>query len=193
MNKMIIPNQMYALLQEQGVDLNAQPLVLMRHKDKRYPLYKYLGTKPLTLYQSMQKIEEKPNSIIVAFYGHKPGHGILLGVWRVISVMAARDAFNRGLLEGSFEELNQEPGGFYHELEEIKLLSDMRLKLEIRWGKEVAWRRILKPIDNYEVWMRSESLIPFQDLKNTTLVMAQLRIALQDVGWQQGLGNAEGA
>ena len=186
-------NQLYALLEERGIDPAAQPVTLMRHKDKRYPLYKYLGTKALALYQAMQKHRHEPGSIIVGFYGHKPDHGILLGVWRVTDVMAPGEAYQQGLLEGSFEPLDKDWGGFYHELQETDLLSDLRLKLEIRWGgRATSWRRVLKPSNNYAVWIRNEPVVPFEDLRNASLVMAELRIALQDVSWQQGLGAIAG-
>lgn len=187
------PNQLYALLEERGIDPASQPVTLMRHKDKRYPLYKYLGTKALTLYQAMQKQRHEPGGIIVGFYGHKSDHGTLLGVWRVTDVMALGDAYQQGLLEGSFEPFKEDWQGFYHELQETDLLFDLRLKLEIRWGgRPNSWRRVLKPTNDYPVWIRSGPAIPFEDLKNASLVMAELRIALQDVYWQQGLGAIAG-
>lgn len=187
------PNQLYALLEERGIDPAAQPVTLMRHKDKRYPLHKYLGTKALTLYQAMQELRHKPGGLIVGFYGHKSDHGILLGVWRVTDVMAAGDAYRQGLLEGSFEPFKEGWPGFFHELQETGLLSDLHLKLEIRWGgRPNSWRRVLKPTDNYAVCIRSEPAVPFDGIGNASLVMAELRIALQDVLWQQGLGAIAG-
>lgn len=186
-------NQLYALLEERGIDPAAQPVTLMRHKDKRYPLYKYLGTKALALYQAMQKHRHEPGGIIVGFYGHKPDHGILLGVWRVIDVMSPDDAYRQGRLKESFEPFEEGWRGFYHELQETDLLSDLRLKLEVRWGEPAtAWRRVLKPTNNYAVWIRNEPVVPFEDLRNASLLMAELRIALQDVSWQQGLGAVAG-
>lgn len=189
----MIPNQLYTLLQERGIDPAAQPVTLMRHKDERYPLYKYLGTKALTLYQAMQKRRHEPGGLIVGFYGHKSEHGMLLGVWRVVAVMAASDAYRRGLLDESFEQFEEGWQGFYHELEEMDLLSDLRLTLEIRWGgRPNSWRRVLKPTDNYAVSIRSEAGIPFDGTRNASLVMAELRIAMHDVLWQQGLGAIAG-
>lgn len=186
-------NQLYALLEERGIDPAAQPVTLMRHKDKRYPLYKYLGTKALALYQAMQKYRHEPEGLIVGFYGHKPDHGILLGVWRVTEVMAPGEAYRQGRLEGSFESFENGLTGFYHELQETDLLSDLRLKLEVCWGgRPNSWRRVLKPTDDYAVCIRSELVVPFEDIRNTSLVMAELRIALQDVSWQQGLGAIAG-
>lgn len=189
----MIPNQLYALLQERGIDPAAQPVTLMRHKDKRFLLHKYLGTKALSLYQAKQPLRHEPGGLIVGFYGHKSEHAILLGVWRVIAVMPASDAYHLGLFDGGFEQVAEGASGFYHELQEMDFLSDLRLKLEIRWGKSaISWRRVLKPTDDYAVSIRSEVGIPFEGAKNASLVMAELRIALHDALWQQGLGAIAG-
>ncbi|MFX1675174.1 GIY-YIG nuclease family protein [Paraburkholderia sp. A2WS-5] len=134
------------LLKTVGVDPAAQQITLMRHKDKRYPLVKYIGTRALNLYQAVQPTEMPMGSLLVAFYGNRPGHALLLGVWRVEGVLSPGEAIRRGLLEGSFEPLDENWGGYYHDLHELDLLADLRLKLEIEWtGKEVAWRRVLRP------------------------------------------------
>src|ERR1700754_1251654 len=110
-------SQLYALLQEQGINPAAQPVTLMRHKDRRFALFKYLGTKALTLYQARQERRHAPGGLMVGFYGHKPDHALLLGVWRITGVMPVGDAHSRGLLEGSFEPFVEGTQGFYHELE----------------------------------------------------------------------------
>ena len=76
------------LLKNAGVDPAAQQITLMRHKDKRYPLVKYIGTRALNLYQAMQPREMPVGSLLVAFYGNRPGHALLLGVWRVDGVLS---------------------------------------------------------------------------------------------------------
>lgn len=42
-------------------------------------------------------------TLLVSVYGHQPGAGLLLGVWRVRDVMPAGDAIRAGLTKGSFE------------------------------------------------------------------------------------------
>ncbi|WP_248554852.1 GIY-YIG nuclease family protein [Paraburkholderia terrae] len=214
------------LLKTVGVDPAAQQITLMRHKDKRYPLVKYIGTRALNLYQAMQPREMPVGSLLVAFYGNRPGHALLLGVWRVEGVLSPGEAIRRGLLEGSFEPLNENWGGYYHDLRELDLLADLRLKLEIEWtGKEVAWRRVLRPTKakrerrttnlpnghvvsgaepgncsrspmpmgcRYSVTAKLDSAVPFQGLTGVSLVMAELRIALRDAAWQQGLAGVFG-
>lgn len=214
------------LLEAAGVDPAAQQITLMRHKDKRYPLVKYIGTRALYLYQAMQPREMPVGSLLVAFYGNRPGHALLLGVWRVEGVLAPRDAIRQGLLEGSFEPLDESWGGYYHDLRELDLLSELRLKLEIEWtGKELAWRRVLRPPKTarerrpanpqsahagpeaegadgdhvatrtgrrYAITAQIESAVPFQGLTGASLVMAELRIALRDAAWQQGLAGVSG-
>lgn len=200
------------LLQSAGIDPGAQQITLMRHKDKRYPLLKYIGTRALNLYQAMQPREMPVGSLLVAFYGHRPGHALLLGVWRVEGVLAPGEAIRRGLLEGSFEPLDETWGGYYHDLRELDLFADLRLKLEIEWtGTEVAWRRVLRPPKTrpprvsrmqgtddqgmlpvrasrrYAITAQIESAVPFQGLSGASLVMAELRIALRDAAWQRGL------
>lgn len=209
-----------------GVDLAAQQITLMRHKDKRYPLVKYIGTRALNLYQAMQPREMPVGSLLVAFYGNRPGHALLLGVWRVEGVLSPREAIRRGLLEGSFEPLDEDWSGYYHDLRELELFADLRLKLEIEWtGKEVAWRRVLRPPKKkqgrrtikspneqiadeaepgnysqlpmrmgrqYGITAHLESAVPFQGLTGVSLVMAELRIALRDAAWQQGLAGVFG-
>lgn len=214
------------LLKTVGVDPDTQQITLMRHKDKRYPLVKYIGTRALNLYQAMQPKQMPVGSLLVAFYGNRPGHALLLGVWRVEGVLSPGEAIRRGLLEGSFEPLHENWGGYYHDLCELDLLGDLRLKLEIEWtGKEVAWRRVLRPAKTnrvrrtanppkvhiareaepvnsgqfptrntrrYGITAQFESAIPFQGLTGVSLVMAELRIALRDAAWQQGLAGVFG-
>lgn len=186
-------DQLFDLLQKRGIDPTAQPVTLMRHKDSSYPLYKYIGTKELTLYQARQKLRHEPGGLIVGFYGHKTDHGLLLGIWHVTQVMTAQDAYRQGLLEESIESFSESSHGFYHELQETGLLSDLRLKLEIRWGgRPNSWRRVLTQDNNYPICIRREPIIPFERASSASLVMAELRIALQDIAWQQGLGAVAG-
>ncbi len=186
--------QLFTLLQERGIEPTAQqPVTLMRHRDSSYPLQKYIGTEALTLYQSRQKMRHEPGGLILAFYGHKNNHGLLLGVWRVRAVMTSLDAHNRGLLDGSFEPFEESSQGYFHDLQATDHLNDLRLKLEILWGgRPNSWRRILKPKDDYPVWIRNEPPVRFEGVRNSSLVMAELRIAVDDIHWQQGLGGVAG-
>lgn len=187
------------VLARQGVDPTAQQITLMRHKDKRYPLAKYIGTRALNLYQAMQPRRMPEGSLLASFYGHRPGHGLLLGIWRVQAVMPAADAVRQGLTAGSFEPLDENWTGYFHDLRETDFLAEHRLKLEIEWlGKELAWRRVLRPAEanaastRYPVSVRQECAVPFSGLTGASLVMSELRIALQDAAWQQGLLSASG-
>lgn len=182
------------LLIAQGIDPGAQQITLMRHADKRYPLAKYIGTRALNLYQAVQPRRMPEGSLVASFFGHRPGHGLLLGIWRVQAVIPAGDAVRQGLTAGSFEPLHEEWTGYFHDLHETEFLAEHRLKLEITWlGKELAWRRILHPAEAasskapYPVSMRTECAVPFAGLAGASLVMSELRIALQDAAWQQGL------
>lgn len=133
-----MPKHLLDLFKTAGVDPMAQQITLMRHKDKRYPLVKYIGTRALNLYQAVQPREMPVGSLLVAFYGNRPGHALLLGTWRVDGMLSAGEALRRGLLEGSFEPLHENWGGYYHDLRELDLLADLRLKLEIE-GPEKNW------------------------------------------------------
>lgn len=182
------------LLAVQGIDPDGQQITLMRHADKRYPLAKYIGTRALNLYRAVQPRRMPEGSLLASFFGHRPGHGLLLGIWRVQAVMPAGDAVRQGLTAGSFEPLHENWTGYFHDLQETGFLAEHRLKLEITWlGKELAWRRILRPAETagskpvYPVSMRQECAIPFSGLAGASLVMSELRIALQDATWQQGL------
>lgn len=189
----MIPAQLYTLLEQRGIDPAAQPVTLMRHRDKRYDLRKYLSTKALTLYQAMQELRHEPEGLFASFYGHKTEYALLLGVWLVTDVLAPLEALRRGLLEESFEPIDDDWKGYYHELEETDLLKDLRLKLEIQWtGPAVSWRRVLKTANDYPIWLRGEPPGPFQGPTKVSLVMAELRIALQDLEWQKGLGSIAG-
>ncbi len=212
------------VLKNAGIEPAAQQITLMRHKDKRYPLVKFIGTRALTLYQAMQPRQMPVGSLVVAFYGNRPGHALLLGVWRVEGVLPASEAIRRGLLEGSFEPLEENWGGHYHDLRELDVLADLRLKLEIEWtGRELAWRRVLRPAKTvrsrradtqevaalarnseqggglalrkgrrYAVTGQREAAVPFQGLSGASLVMAELRMALREAAWQQGLAGVSG-
>jgi len=188
------------LLTEQGIDPNAQQIIVMRHADrKKYRLEKYVGTRPFVLYQAVQPTRMPVGSYLVSFFGHRPGHGLLLGVWRVNNVMPAGEAVRKGLTEGSFEPLTPDWPGYYHELQETGVLADLRLKLEIAWpGKELNWRQIAsggrQPQNRvrFPASVRSEPAVPFRGLTGASLVMAELRAALQDMTWQKALCEAAG-
>ncbi|CAN7476359.1 GIY-YIG nuclease family protein [Massilia sp. LjRoot122] len=184
--------QFYALLEDRGISPALQPVTMMRHQDPRYPLYKYIGTKALTLYQALQKHRHEPGGLIFGFYGHRPGHALLLGVWRVMACMAAAEAYRQGRLEDSFEPADESWPGYFLELEETQLLADVRMKLEVGWGNDRVWRRVLKPADNYPVTVRSDPAVPFESLSQASVMWSELRVALQDVAWKQGLGSVSG-
>lgn len=188
------PKQLFALLEERGITPSLrQPVTLMRHKDSSYPLQKYIGTEALTLYQARQLIRHEPGGLIISFYGHKNDHGILLGVWRVLGVMDASEAYRRGLLNGGFESVEESSQGYFHELQETELLADLRLKLEIQWGgRPNSWRRVLKSSDDYPVGIRTEPAVPWLGPRHASLVMAELRIALEEIAWQRELGTVAG-
>lgn len=65
--------------------------------------------------------ETNPGRARALFYGIRPRHALLLGVWRIEGVLSPGDAIRRGLLGGSFEPLDENWGGYYHELRELDL------------------------------------------------------------------------
>lgn len=193
-------DSLLGLLIARGVDPRLQCIVLMRHKDGRYPLQKYIGTHALTLYQAMQppRYRMEIGTLIVSVYGHKPGAGLLLGVWRVRDRMPASQAVAAGLTKGSFEPVIPDWPGFFHDLVESELLSDLRLKLEVQWhGGERTWFRILsapkrRSLASYPVSLRLQPAIPFLGLSQASLVFAELRLALHELDWQQALSAFSG-
>jgi hypothetical protein len=192
-------HDLLALLADQGVIPTDQQITLMRHKDRRYPLEKYIGTRALNLYQAMQPRAMPEGSLLISVYGNRPGHGILLGAWRVNRLMSAADAVAEGLTQGSFEPLTPDWPGYFHDLQEARLLDDLVLKLEVEWpGRELSWRRILSrprkltQHGKYQVSVRKDPAVPFISLLGASLVMAELRIALREPSWQQGLSQVRG-
>jgi len=176
------------LLKEQGIDLLKTNVHLMRHADKNYPdLFRYVGTRALALYQSVQNREYSIGDLIIGFFGHKPKYALLLGVWTVMDRMDTKLAFSKGLLEGGFEHA-EGLGKFYHELKEQDLLANLRLSLEINWGKELAWHRVLKPNDRYECSVIKGCPVPFKKGENISLVYSELRMVLTDIDWKKELG-----
>jgi len=179
--------QLYQLLLDHGVDLPKRRVVLYRHKDQKYPLIKYIGTPALALYQATQTFQEKVGTLVISFYGHREDHGLLLGAWEVTGVMPTRDALSKGLLEGAFETLVDEPS-YFHTLVETDLLRESRLKLEVRIGPPaVVWRRVLTRTNSFPVQLLESCAVPFRGLENVCLVMSELRIALSDPIWQREL------
>ena len=184
--------QIYALLEERGLDPAAQQVTLMRHAGSDYPLHRYLGTRALTLYQARQQLEHPVGSLILGFYGHRAKSAVLLGVWRVMKVMDVQEAHRAGHLDGGFESLAPGDAGYFHHLEETDLLQDLRLKLEVHWGRELSWRRILKRNDHYPVTVSLEPAVRFIGLSDVSLIMSELRMAMDDPVWQNALGNTCG-
>ena len=169
-----------------------ETVYMMRHADKSYPdMFKYIGTRALTLYQAMQQKEYEPGDYILGFFGNRGKYGLLLGLWRVTHRMGVHEALEKGFLEDSFEH-KERLAPYYHELESITVLDDLRLSLEIEWGKELVWRRVLKPLDIYPVQKVKGCPIKYVDLANVSLVMAELRIALSDLEWKKALGSTCG-
>lgn len=184
----IVDNQqLYQLLLDRGVPLPNQRVVLYRHKDQKYPLVKYIGTRELALYQANQTRAEEPGTLILSFFGHRDDYGLLLGAWKVTGVMPTRDAERAGLLQGTIENLGDEPS-YFHTLEEVDLLQDVRLKLEICFGPPaIVWRRVLTPQNTYPVRLLPDCPVPFRGLNNVSLVMSELRMVLTDPVWQREL------
>lgn len=175
------------LLLERGVDISKQRVVLYRHKDQKYPLIKHIGTPALALYQANQKMPEMLGTLVLSFFGHREDYGLLLGAWKVTGVMPTSEALNKGLLNGTFEKLGDEPS-YFHILEEVDLLQQERLKLEIYFNPPaIVWRRVLKPKNSYPVRLLPDCPVPFPGLNNVSLVMSELRIALTDPVWQREL------
>jgi hypothetical protein len=170
-----------------------EPVYLMRHKDSGHNLRKYIGTELLTLYQARQDLRHAVGGFIVAFYGHRNDHGLLLGVWRISEAMPAAVADDEGLLNGSFESESERREGFYHRLEATDILADLRLKLEVRWGgRPNSWRRVLQAGNDYPATLILEAPVPFRGLDGASLVMGELRLALDDLAWQEALASIAG-
>ncbi|BDB67954.1 hypothetical protein [Comamonas thiooxydans] len=56
------------------------------------------------------------------------------------------------------------------------------VKLEIKWGEPaVSWRRVLRRENNYPVALSKAPPVPFKALSSVSLIMAELRLGMQDV------------
>lgn len=183
--------QLWDVLEKHGVDPNKSTVFLMRHADKRFDIRRHVGTRALALYQAVKNEDYQDGDLVVSFFGHRAKHGLLLGIWRFGDRMLATKALETGLLEGSFEP-EEELGTYYYDLQELSLLDDLRLKLEVEWGKELVWRRRLKKSDSYPVSVRSECPVPFEGIDNVSLVMAELRMVIDDIEWSRELGGVLG-
>lgn len=187
------PMQLEDLLKARGLDLASHSVTLMRHTDGEFPVRRHVGTHALTLYQARQDIEHPVGSLMVGFWGHRVDHGLLLGVWRVRQVMPWQEAQAQGLLQEAADRRTERAGLLYHDLEELPNLADLRLKLELKWSPPaVSWRRVLKAGQDYLVCCRQDPPVPFVSLQCVSLVMAELRLALQDPCWQQALAGTCG-
>lgn len=182
--------QLYELLVSIGIDPARQQVTLMRHTSGEVPVHRYVGTQDLTLYQARQDFEHPVGSLMIGFYGHRPGHALLLGVWRVQEVLPSHQAVAKGLPLSKIKQDEARAGKWYHVLEEQYALADLRLQLEIQWGgAAISWRRVLTHRNSYPVGISQTPPVPFTGLENVSLVMAELRLALQNVTWQQNLSN----
>jgi hypothetical protein len=96
--------ELVALLAEHGIDVRHTTVRLLRHADQRHPdLFRYIGTHALTVYQAVQGRAFAEGTVLVAFFGNRPKHGLLLCAWRVDDCILTEEAGRLGLLEGSFE------------------------------------------------------------------------------------------
>lgn len=185
--------QLYDLLVSHSLDPASQQVTLMRHTAGDYPVQRYVGTRALTLYQARQDQKHPVGSLVIGFFGHRPGHALLLGVWRVVEMLPAAQAIVQGRLQGSFDLRDDRAGNWYHELDELDVLADLQLKLEIQWGEPaVSWRRVLRRENDYPVALSKAPPVPFKALSRVSLIMAELRLAMQDVAWQRELSNVCG-
>lgn len=185
--------QLYDLLLSHSLDPVRQQVTLMRHTAGDYPVQRYVGTRALTLYQARQDQKLPKGSLVIGFFGHRPGHALLLGVWRVKEVLPSAQAIEEKRLQGSFDLRDDRAGHWYHELDELDVLADLRLKLEIQWGEPaVSWRRVLRRANNYPIALSKAPPVPFKALNSISLIMAELRLAMQDVAWQRELSNVCG-
>jgi hypothetical protein len=176
------------LLRDRGIDSNKQRVMIMRHASSKVPdLFKYVGTKALTLYQSVQDFMLSPGDIVVGFFVHAPARAVFLGAWIVKAVLDVSDALAQGRLAESFEgTISLSP--YYHELEELPGFEDLHLTAEIPFSVEVRWNRDMgrEGID-YPVTMRSACLTPFSNLANVSLMMSELRAAVAYQEWKVAL------
>lgn len=189
------PDDLFGRLAAQGVDLAREKITLMRHKDAKHPLEKYIGTRALELYQASQPFSIPPGNLVVAVFGNRPKHGVLLGVWRVREVMAGTDAVAQGLTSGSFESADELSSRMFHQLERTPYLAEDILKLEIEWpGLELKWCRHFREPDKPVIpaRIRPEPPVAFQGLEAVSMVMSELRIALELPIWQQELARVKG-
>ncbi len=185
--------QLYDLLVARSLDPAAQQVTLMRHTSGDFPVQRYVGTRALMLYQARQDHRQPVGSLMVGFFGHRPGHALLLGVWRVREVLPATQAVEEGRLRDSFDQREGRAGQWYHELDEQDVLADLRLRLVVQWGEPaVSWRRVLRRENNYPVALSQEPPVPFRALGSVSLIMAELRFAMHDVVWQRELSKVCG-
>jgi len=185
-------NDLAALLADHGVDLRHAPVRLLRHADQRHPdLFHYIGTHALTVYQAVQDRAMPKGTVLVAFFGNRSRHGLLLGAWRVDDCIPTEQARREGLLEDSFEAV-EDLGPFFHRLIELPDFDDLRLRLEVEWGHELAWRRVLKAGDRYPCRLVDGCPVLFMGLASVSLVMSELKMVLTDVTWLNELGSVAG-
>lgn len=187
-----MPMNLVEVLASRDLNVANTRIFLMRHADKRYPdLARYIGTTALALYQAVQNLPYAPGDVIIGFFGNRPRHALLLGAWRVDARMDTSEAVRLGHLQDSFERPGT-LGAHFHQLTELEHLSELRLRLEVEWGKELAWRRVLTLQSIYPCSVLADCPVPFEGLSSVSLVMSELRIVLVDVTWRTNLGSVSG-
>lgn len=176
------------LLRGRGINCDTQRVIIMRHASRKFPdLFKYVGTKALTLFQAVQDFALSPDDIVVGFFGHAPARAVFLGVWKVKEVLSVGDALAQGRLKESFEGTIGLSAN-YHELEELPGFEDLRLKAEIPFSVELRWKRDMgREGITYPVTMREACLTPFTCLANVSLMMAELKAAVSYQEWKIAL------
>lgn len=190
----MLEKQLFDLLASRGMAPSAdRPVILMRHKDKAHQLQRYIGSEALTTYQARQDRQEHAGTLIVSFYGNAVGEGLLLGAWRVKSAVPAAQVAGMAPLNASIEALEERVKGWFHDLEPVDGLDDLRMKLVVEWGgRPNSWRRRLARANDYPVRLRTSPPVPFKSLAECSLIMSELRLASGDIEWQRALGSTHG-
>lgn len=120
------------LIRMRGFDLS-QKVKIVRHQEKDYDVNLLYKNDWIEFYQSIQSKERfKDCDYILSFLGTEGTKAVFVGAYRKTGV----SSFKKEMAPGGFpypEMLEKEL--FYYHLEKIDLLSDLKDRLVIDWGK----------------------------------------------------------
>lgn len=128
------------LLENRGLDLT-KPIKVIRHQDKRFPLYRMMVESHLETYQRFQSKPVFNCDVIVSFIGLERSASRLLGVYEV---SGSQPASRVRTPDYPYRRAHSKGTENYYDLDKLSGFEDLEERVIIDWGRSTrSWHQWL--------------------------------------------------